>query len=125
MRQFKAEGGEPSGEWWSDRKWPEETEFSSPNYDEKEKLITTVAGMITEALREHRVRDIEIKAEAIERAIGHRDMKAVTEYLGLIEDDFDEFREPFHEDNLKHDFEVPEAMHWPVEPMHSLCVQCA
>ena len=101
LREFTAKGEAPSGEWWRDRKWPEESDYNAPTDEERERIIAAVAASITEALREHRVRDIETKADAIERALGQRELKDMVEYLGLVEDDFDEFREEIHPEDLQ------------------------
>ncbi len=101
LKEFIAKDEAPSGEWWRDRKWPEENDYIAPADEERERIVAAVAAAITEALREHRVRDIETKADAIERALGQRELKDMLEYLGLVEDDFDEFREEILPEDLQ------------------------
>lgn len=104
-REFLKDKTAPSGEWWRDRKWPEEANYTGPSDAEREHLIAALSNSIKEAIREHRIRDIEIKAEAVQRALGNRDMTDIVDYLGLSLGEFDEFAEPINEeapDNPQH-----------------------
>lgn len=111
LREFLEAEEKPTGDWWRDRQWPEESTFTPPTDAEREHLISTLATSITEAIREHRIRDIEIKAEAIQRALGQRDMEAVVEYLGLSLGEFDEFSEELPEEGLSEHFNVRPEVH--------------
>jgi hypothetical protein len=111
LKEFLEAKELPSGEWWRDRTWPEENTFTPPDDAEWERLIATLTASITEAIRENRIRDTEIKAEAIARALGQREMAAVVEYLGLSNGEFDEFSEKIDEQDMPHDFEIGQELH--------------
>lgn len=111
LKEFLEAKEQPSGDWWRDRQWPEEGTFTPPTDAERERLIATLATSITEAIKEHRIWDVEIKAEAIQRALGKRDMEAVVEYLQLSLGDFDEFSEELAEDDAQHQFGMGQALH--------------
>lgn len=111
LKEFLEAKEQPTGNWWQDRQWPKKSEFAAPDDAERERLIATLATSITEAIRENRIRDTEIKAEAIQRALGKRDMEAVVEYLGLSLGEFDEFSEEPSEEHLSDHFEVRPEVH--------------
>lgn len=111
LKEFVEAKETPSGDWWQDRKWPEESTFTPPEDAERERLIATLANSITEAIRENRIRDVEIKAEAIQRALGQRDMADVVEYLGLSLGEFDEFSEDVSDQDLNNDLEYRPEVH--------------
>jgi len=107
-KEFLEAKQEPNGSWWRDRTWPDEHEFDEPTDAEREHLIASLAASLKEAIREHRVRDIEVMAEAIERAFGNRQMVDIVEYLGLSLGEPDEYAIDLHEaeadDELRPDF---------------------
>lgn len=111
LKEFFEAKEQPTGDWWRDRKWPEESSFTAPTEAERENLIATLSASITEAIREHRIKDIEIMAEAIHRALGQRSMADVVEYLGLSLGEFDEFSEEPSEVDLKDDFGARPEVH--------------
>jgi hypothetical protein len=111
LREFLDAKERPTGDWWRDRKWPEESTFTPPDDAERERLIATLATSIKGAIRENRIRDIEIKAEAIQQALGQRDMADVVEYLGLSLGEFDELSEDVSDEDLNNYFEYRPEMH--------------
>lgn len=107
-KEFVEAEAEPTGSWQRDNNWPDEGNYEGPDDAERERLIAKLAVSIKEAVRENRIRDIEIKAEAIERAFGQREMVNIVEYLGLSLGEPDEFAIDLHEagpeDELRTDF---------------------
>jgi len=111
LKEFLEAKETPSGDWRRDRTWPEANTYAAPDDAERERLIDTLATSITAAIRENRIRDVEIKAEAIERALGQRDMAAVVEWLGLSLGDFDEFSEDPDEQDVHDHFGIGQELH--------------
>ncbi|WP_422000035.1 hypothetical protein [Roseovarius mucosus] len=111
LKEFLEAKEQPTGNWWQDRQWPKKSEFAAPDDAERERLIATLATSITEAIRENRIRDTEIKAEAIQRALGQREMADVVECLGLSLGEFDEFSEEIAENDTQHHFGMGQELH--------------
>ncbi|MEO1140256.1 MAG: hypothetical protein AAFW87_12450 [Pseudomonadota bacterium] len=100
-KEFLEAKEEPNGNWQRDKKWPDQGIYEEPDDAERERLVATLAASIREAVREHRIRDIAIKAEAIERAFGQNEMVGIVDYLGLSLGEPDEFAIDLHESELE------------------------
>lgn len=83
LREFDEAKETPSGDWVADRNWPEESSWTPPTDEEMEAQIEQLAEAFKAAVREIRTRDVAVIAEAMERALGQRQITAIADYLGI------------------------------------------
>ena len=102
-QQLKAMRGAeatPTDNWMKDRSWPDETMFEPPTDEEQKRMIAEIAAEVQEAFRKHGRTDISLKAEALQAALGERDMRDMADYLfAEEEDEFAPIRQPILRDN--------------------------
>ena len=101
LKEFDQAAEVPNGSWHKDKDWPAAHEFSLPSDEEREQIVCSLSQGICAALREARTKDVEIRADALERALGRRELSLIVDYLsggawavGQLMDE-DEFEQDF------------------------------
>ncbi|QFT93196.1 hypothetical protein FIU86_10100 [Roseovarius sp. THAF9] len=82
LRKFAEAGECPDGNWLVDRRFPVKSEFEPPSDAARQAIITSISQALRTALSDARTRDYEIIGDAIQEALGARQLAFVMDYLG-------------------------------------------
>jgi hypothetical protein len=82
-KAMTAHGKQPTGHWWRDRHddLPEMKDRPEMTDAERKAAIEQLAAAINKALGKMPWQDEQIAAEALERAVGTRKLRTMTEYI--------------------------------------------
>lgn len=82
MKKFAKAGESPDGNWLIDRRFPVKGDYEPPSDEARQAMVNTLSQALKAALNEARTRDIEIIADALEEALGLRQLASIADYLG-------------------------------------------
>lgn len=89
LRKFDEAKETPDGNWMIDRRFPEKSDFTPPSDEARRHMIETLSQALKGALQEVRTRDVEIIGEALQAALGQRQIALIADYLGAGDTDDD------------------------------------
>ncbi len=89
LRKFDEAKEMPDGNWFIDRRYPEENDYTPPSDEARREMVEALTGALRSALSEVRTRDTEVIGDALQSALGARQFSLVADYLGLgdVDDD--------------------------------------
>lgn len=82
LRKFAEAGESPDGNWLIDRRFPVKSDYEPPSDAARQAMVATLSQGIKVALNEVRTRDIEIIGDALQEALGVRQLATIADYLG-------------------------------------------
>lgn len=82
LRKFAEAGESPDGNWLIDRRFPVKGDYEPPSDEARQVMVATLSQALKVALNEVRTRDIEIIGDALQDALGVRQLASIADYLG-------------------------------------------
>jgi hypothetical protein len=82
MKKFAEAGESPDGNWLIDRRFPVKGDYEPPSDEARQVMVATLSQALKVALNEVRTRDIEIIGDALQEALGVRQLASIADYLG-------------------------------------------
>jgi hypothetical protein len=89
LRKFEEAKETPDGNWMIDRRFPEKSDLMPPSDEARRHMIEALSQALKGALQEVRTRDVEIIGEALQAALGQRQIALIADYLGAGDTDDD------------------------------------
>ena len=89
LRKFDEAGESPDDNWLIARRFPVESDYEPPSDAARQAMVATLSQAIRAALNEVRTRDVEIIGDALQEALGSRQLASIADYLGGGDEDDD------------------------------------
>ncbi|MCK0149393.1 ParB N-terminal domain-containing protein [Marivita sp. S6314] len=87
LRKFDELEAAPSGNWSTDRRFPDKNDWEEPTDEQRQIIVDAIATGIKNAIRENRTSDDSIIADALSQALGQRQLRAVADYIFDLDGD--------------------------------------
>ena len=82
FKKFTEAGETPTGNWLIDRRFPVKSDYEPPSDAARQAMVAALSQALKAALNEARTRDVEIIGDALQEALGVRQLASIADYLG-------------------------------------------
>ncbi|MCK8484328.1 ParB/RepB/Spo0J family partition protein [Aliiroseovarius sp. S2029] len=82
IKKFAEAGETPDGNWLIDRRFPVKGDYEPPSDEARQEMVATLSQALKAALNEVRTHDVEIIGDALQEALGVRQLATIADYLG-------------------------------------------
>ena len=89
LRKFAKAGESPDGNWLIDRRFPTKSDYEPPSDEARQAMVAALSQALKAALNEVRTRDVEIIGDALQEALGVRQLATIADYLGGGDEEVD------------------------------------